>query len=81
MGRRAKWKDYVDLDLMFRKYSLAQVVRRTKELFGAHFNERMLREQLVYYKDVSFKEKVEFMPGFERSEKEIKQELRRVAVS
>lgn len=82
LGHRAKWKDYVDLYFVFKQHSLAEVSALTKKLFGPGlFNERLLREQLVYYDDVSFKEEVEFMPGFKVSKAEIKDRLEQVATS
>lgn len=81
LGHRAKWKDYVDLYFAFQKYSLREVVDLATKLFGEGlFDERLLREQLAYYEDVSFKEEVEFMSGWEVSEEEVKRFLTEVAV-
>lgn len=81
LGRRAKWKDYVDLYFIFQKYSLAEVVKKTENLFGkGEFNERLFRGQLAYYQDIDYKEKVEYMPGFEVSDDEIKKVLQEVSL-
>ncbi len=82
LGHRAKWKDYVDLYFAFQKYSLKEVSDLALKLFGEGlFDERLLREQLVYYEDVSFREEVKFMPGWEVGEEEVKRFLTEVAVS
>ena len=82
LGRRAKWKDYVDLYFIFKKYSFGEVTALATKIFGnGLFDERLLREQLVYYDDVDFGEAVEFMPGFKVGEGEIKDFLLKVATA
>lgn len=82
MGQRAKWKDYIDLYFLFKQYSLEQVSSLATSLFGAGlFDERLLREQLAYYEDVSFKEKIDFLPGFEVSDEEVKKFLTKISTS
>jgi hypothetical protein len=76
LGRRAKWKDYVDLFFIFKKYgSIKDIMNKGKEIFGNEFNERLFREQLSYFDDIDHSETVDFLPGFETSEEEIKKEL------
>lgn len=76
LGYRAKWKDYVDLFFIIRdQHPLPKIIARTNELFGAHFNEKLLRQQLSFFDDVSYKEEVIFKPGFEVSDDEIKKKL------
>lgn len=76
LGRRAKWKDYVDLYFVIRNYhGLAEIVKRAKKIFGKEFNEKNLRVQLAYFKDIDFSEKIIFMPGYEVSDKEIQKAL------
>lgn len=66
MGQRNKWKDYVDLYFIFQHHSLQNIVNKAEELFGiGEFNSRLFREQLAYHKDISYKEEIEWMPGFE----------------
>jgi len=81
LGQRAKWKDYVDLYFIFKKYSLAEVVNRAKELFPGHINERLLREQLDYFADIDYSEIVEYLPGMAVKDEIIKQRLKEIAVS
>ncbi len=76
LGRRAKWKDYVDLYFIMRDYhSLDEIVVRGKEIFAGEFNGRIFREQLGYFDDIDYTQEVVFSPGYEVSEKKIKKEL------
>jgi len=76
LGKRAKWKDYVDLYFIMKDFfSLAEISQKSKEIFGAQFNEKLFRIQLVYLEDVNYEEEVEFMPGFEVDDEVIKQKL------
>lgn len=75
-GRRAKWKDYVDLYFIINKYhSIKKLVKRSKEIFEGEFNERIFREALVYFDDVNYDEEVEYLPGFEISDEVVKKKL------
>jgi len=65
LGRRAKWKDYVDLYFIFQRHTLANVVERAKKLFGGEVDEKLFRQQLAYHKDINYTEEVVFMPGKE----------------
>lgn len=76
LGRRAKWKDYVDLYFVIKKYhSINKIVKKGKEIFKGEFNERIFREALSYFDDINYDEKIEFLPGFEAGEKEVKKKL------
>lgn len=76
LGRRAKWKDYVDLYFILRdRYTLEDITKKGKKIFGGEFNERIFREALGYFKDVNYDEKVIFMKGFEVSDKEVQKTL------
>lgn len=76
LGSRGKWKDYVDLFFILRDhYSMQDIVQQGKKLFDTSFNERIFREALSYFDDVSYKEEIEYLPGFAVSDKKIKQAL------
>lgn len=80
LGRRAKWKDYVDLYFLLKKYRLEKVVEKAVSIYSeGEFNERLLREQLAYYGDIDYGEPVEYMPGFEVEKGEVKDFLKEVA--
>ncbi len=73
MGLRSKWKDYVDLYFIIKEhYNITEISTRTTELFGQLFSEKLFRGQLNYFEGISFDEPVDFMPGFEVSEQEVK---------
>ena len=76
LGRRAKWKDYVDLYFIINKYhSINKIVERGLAIFSGEFNERIFREQLGYFADINYSEEVEFLPGFETTDQKIKESL------
>ncbi|MBU1085192.1 nucleotidyl transferase AbiEii/AbiGii toxin family protein, partial [Patescibacteria group bacterium] len=64
LGMRAKWKDYVDLYFIFKKHSLKQVVAKAEKIFGSQFDQKLFREQLVYYKDLNYSQPIEYLPTF-----------------
>jgi hypothetical protein len=66
LGRRSKWKDYLDLYFIIKNsYNINEISIKAKELFGELFSEKLFRGQLNYFEGISFEEQVEFMPGFE----------------
>ncbi len=75
LGKRAKWKDYVDLYFIFKKFSLRAVVEETKRTYSGEFNEKLFREQLAYFKDIDYSEKVDYLAGFQVNDVEIQKAL------
>ncbi len=62
LGGRAKWKDYVDLYFLLKDhFSLPQISEKSKALFGPLYNEKLFREQLCYFQDIDYSEKVDFI--------------------
>lgn len=81
LGGRAKWKDYVDLYFLLKDhFGLKDISHQAKAIFGSFFNEKLFREQLSYFKDIDYREEVEFV-GTEISEDEIKEFLTEVALT
>ena len=75
LGRRSKWKDYVDLFfILSRYYTIDEVVKEALNIFDEQFSEKLFREQLAFHKDIDFSEPVEFMDS-PISETEIKEFL------
>ncbi|PIT93307.1 MAG: hypothetical protein COU06_00695 [Candidatus Harrisonbacteria bacterium CG10_big_fil_rev_8_21_14_0_10_38_8] len=73
LGRRAKWKDYVDLFFIIKNHcQLTDIEEKSKEIFKREFNQRIFKEQLAYFDDINYSEIVDFLPGFEVSNEEIK---------
>ena len=59
---RAKWKDYVDLYFIMKDhYSIKEIIKKADELFGSSFNGRFFRQQLSYFDDINYTEKVEYI--------------------
>ncbi len=61
LGRRAKWKDYVDLYFLMQKLGFASVVAASTALFGDEFNEKLFRSQLTYLEDIDYSEAVDYL--------------------
>ena len=76
LGMRAKWKDYVDLYFIIKEhYSIDKITQKAKQIFVGEFNEKIFRTQLSYFEDINYAEKIEYLPGFEVSDKEVKKAL------
>lgn len=74
-GRRAKWKDYVDMYFLLRDhFSLEQISKRAVEIYDQLFSSKLFRAQLSYYIDIDYSEPVEFLTSAP-TEEEIKQFL------
>jgi len=62
LGGRAKWKDYVDLYFILNScYTLKGISRRASKIFGQMFSEKLLRQQLCFFEDIDYSEKIEYM--------------------
>ncbi len=62
LGRRAKWKDYVDLFFILRDfYSIKEITIEAQKIFGQLFSEKLFREQLVFHKDIDYSEPLEYL--------------------
>lgn len=79
LGRRAKWKDYVDLFFILKDYhSLEEVVSAAKLIFENLFSEKLFRQQLCYFQDINYQEEVFFLKD-NFSDEEIKRFLIEIA--
>ncbi|MDO8572042.1 MAG: nucleotidyl transferase AbiEii/AbiGii toxin family protein [bacterium] len=76
LGQRAKWKDYVDLYFIMKKYhGVGSIARKAKQLFGNEFNEKIFRVQLAYFQDVNYSEKVVYMKGYSIPDATVRKKL------
>lgn len=81
LGRRSKWKDYVDLYFIIKEfYSLGEIVEKAQKIFKENFNEKNFRVQLAYFKDLDHSEKIICQKGFKVREEKIKKELIEMSV-
>ncbi len=80
LGRRSKWKDYIDLYFILKDhYSIKQIIEKSNTIYGQLFSEKLFRAQLCYFDDVDHSEEVEFL-GKHPSEKNVKEFLIETAV-
>jgi len=82
LGRRSKWKDYVDLYFILKDhFSIAEISKRAKQIYQDLFSEKLFRGQLNYFIGINFDEQVDFLPGFETPESAIKEFLTEAALT
>ncbi len=62
LGRRAKWKDYVDLYFILHDYyTIQEICKEAEKIFYQQFSEKLFRQQLAFHKDIDYTEPVEFI--------------------
>jgi hypothetical protein len=62
LGRRSKWKDYVNLYFLLKDhFSIHQISARASQIFESLFLEKLFRSQLSYFADIDYSESVEFL--------------------
>ncbi len=62
LGRRSKWKDYVDLYYIIKDYhSVEQIIDKSNNIYGQLFSEKLFRAQLCYFDDIDHSEEVEYI--------------------
>jgi len=81
LGRRSRWKDYVDLYFLFKKFTFEEVSEKAIFFFGGEFNEKLFREQLYFFDDIDYSEKIEYTSGCEMTNNEIKKRLIEISFS
>ena len=80
LGRRSKWKDYVDLYfLLTGHFTIAEISHRAEELFGELYSEKLFRSQLCYFEDVDYSEEVEYIIPNPPTEEQIQNMLTELA--
>lgn len=72
LGRRSKWKDYVDLYFFIKHhFTISEISAKASELFSDMFSEKLFRAQLTYFEDINYSEQIEYI-GSPVPEDEIK---------
>ena len=80
LGRRSKWKDYVDLYFLLKDhFTIEQICTRATEIFGELFSEKMFRAQLCYFEDVDYSEEVDWLIPNPPTNNEIQKKLTTIA--
>jgi hypothetical protein len=81
LGRRAKWKDYVDLYFILKDYySFQEIAEVATVLFGDQFSEKLFKMQLGYFKGINYDEEVSYLIPNPPSEEEIQSFLINVSI-
>jgi len=82
LGRRAKWKDYLDLYFILKDYYTCQEISdKAKTLFGEMFSEKLFKMQLGYFKGIIHDEEVTFLIPNPPTETEVQEFLINVSIS
>ena len=75
IGRRAKWKDYVDLYMIINQgLSVAFIAQNARTIFGDAFSEKLFRQQLAWHQEMDYSEPVDWLLPMP-DEETIKQQL------
>ena len=62
LGRRSKWKDYVDMYFILKYfYSIEQISEKANKIYDQLFSEKLFRAQLSYFDDIDYSEPVEYL--------------------
>ncbi len=81
LGRRAKWKDYLDLYFILKDfYSFQEIANKAIELFGEMFSEKLFKMQLGYFKGINYDEEVTFLIPNPPTEAEVQEFLIDVSI-
>ena len=82
LGKRSKWKDYIDLYFLLRDYfSIEMIIHKAETIFKQEFSAKLFRAQLAYHTDIEYNEAIEFLPGFEVGKEEVKNFLIELSLS
>jgi len=80
LGRRSKWKDYVDLFFILKHFhSIEDIVEMAYKTFDDLFSEKQFRAQLIYFDDIDYTEEVEYI-STHPSVDEIKETLTEISL-
>ncbi len=80
LGRRSKWKDYVDLYFLLKfRITMEELIEKARDIFTSHFNSKLFREQLCYFEDVDYSETMEYI-DYAPDDREIKEFLEAAAI-
>lgn len=82
LGRRVKWKDYVDLYFILRDFTdLNTIIMQSQQIYGSLFSGKLFRQQLCYFKDLDYSEEVFYLGNAAVSDETIKGFLTEIATS
>ncbi len=82
LGRRSKWKDYVDLYFILKfHFSFLEISQKAKEIFKDEFIEKQFIAQLGYFKGINYDEEVVYLIPNPPTETEVKEFLTEISIS
>ncbi len=82
LGRRSKWKDYVDLYFIMKDhYDINEIIRQATLVYGDLFSEKLFRAQLCFFEDIDYTEDVDFIISNPPKQKEIQNFLCETAIA
>jgi hypothetical protein len=82
LGRRAKWKDYLDLYFVLKyHYSFQDIAEKANEIFGEMFSEKLFKMQLGYFKGINYDEEVVYLIPNPPTEAEVQEFLTEISIS
>ena len=62
LGKRSKWKDYVDIYFILKyHHRLDEIIEKAKELYSDHFSAKLFRGQLTFFDDINYDEEVIYL--------------------
>ncbi|MEI6049174.1 MAG: nucleotidyl transferase AbiEii/AbiGii toxin family protein [Bacteroidota bacterium] len=62
LGRRSKWKDYVDFYFLLKDhFSIGEISERAVEIYDQLFSPKLFRAQLSFFQDINYIETVEYL--------------------
>lgn len=81
LGRRSKWKDYVDLFFLLRDYfTISDISVCANLIFGELYSEKMFRSQLCFFEDIDYSEAVDYIIQNPPDNDEIKSTLTKLSI-
>ena len=81
LGRRAKWKDYLDLYFILNGHlSFKEIADQAKLLFGEQFSEKLFKMQLGYFKGINYDEEVTYLIPNPPTEQEVQDFLVNISI-
>lgn len=82
IGRRSKWKDYVDLYFILKDYfTMQEIVEKAKHYFPDQITEKLFRNQLAFHEDIDYSEEVDYLVANPPFAEEVKEYLINVATT
>ena len=81
LGRRSKWKDYVDIFFILKFHlRIEELIHQAKSIFAGHFSSKLFREQLCYFDDMDYSESIDYL-GDAPSDEEVRNFLEKTATA